>query len=106
MRFTFNGSEYSISFNRKHKEVLRYTGEVVQSTFPYTFVTIEKVTRSEDGKIIISRDVVREASVGVLNGDSFTYEKGRLAALRSVSRTLDYDFKKAVWKAYMTRNRG
>lgn len=100
MRFSYDGHEYSISFKRETKDITRFNGEVVKSRFPITTVTLSKKTGDKQ------YELVREASVKTSKGDEFTFEKGRLAALRSVSRTLDKPFKKALWKAYISRPRG
>lgn len=107
MRFHFNNAEYSISFTRKIEPVTRYNGEVVTPKHPQTTVSISKVFRptTEGEKTTYSE--YRTATVGTFYTEKeFTYEKGRLAALRSVSRTIDKPFKKAMWKAYCSRPRG
>lgn len=102
MRFTFNGSEYSIEFKREFKEITRFNGEVVKSRFPYTTVTLFKGAKKAEV-------AVRTATVGAFYAEKeFTHEKGRLYALRSISRSMnnERDLKKALWKAYISRPRG
>jgi len=94
MKFTYEGSTYLIEFERKkHKRKL---GGL--TTFPDTTV-----------RILVSRpnrlpgELYRTATVGCSIHDKFSLERGRLAALRLVSMTLDKDFKKALWTNYINR---
>jgi hypothetical protein len=119
MRFTFEGVDYSIGFERFRKLVTRYVdGKAVEkmSDHPYTTVSIYKVTTGADGKRLYTR--VRMATVGPFKNvdpetgkviyDTFYKEGGRLAALRSVSRTYgkaEKGFKQALWSAYLNRGR-
>lgn len=116
MRFTFgpDSAEHSLSFKRETRETIRYTGEVIQSTFPFTTVTLfrqkaPKIEATDTAKAVPATwDVIREATVGAFYTDAYTHEKGRLAALRLLtsSMTNEKALKKAVWGAYMKRMRG
>lgn len=105
MRFNYNGAEHQIDFKREHKEVtIQATGKIVQSTHPYTTVTISQWF--DDG-VVKGWKTIRTATVGTFSGDKFTHEGGRLNALRLVSKSMTNEkgFKKAIWKAYTTRTR-
>lgn len=107
MRFTYNGSEHSLSFKRTTADVTRFNGEVVKSRHPFTFVALETVVRDPDGKVT-SRTKVLEDKAITSKGDHFSIEQGRLAALRNLTRTMttQKDLKKAIWTAYVKRARG
>lgn len=104
MRFFFRGSEYSIEFARKTRDVtVQSTGKIVKSRFPYTTVNILKLEPGPTG--LRTWTIVRSATVGTFSTDTFTHEGGRLNALRNISRSMtnEKEFKKAIWAAYTKR---
>ena len=102
MRFTHNGINYVLDFQREHKPVTKVINKTVitgPSQFPYTTVTL--YTRLPDGKL----EVYRTATVGCHFRDRklFTLERGRLHAMRLMSKTLDVGLKQVMWLMYMGR---
>lgn len=106
MRFTFNGKDYSLGFQRNTQsvKVMRDGKEsTVPSKYPYTTVTLyERTSPSTSG-------VIAQATVGCIPSDPYSNEKGRLYALRALNQMLfrsqvyDEKFREAMWKAYFTR---
>lgn len=103
MKFKYNGTEYLIEFERQYRQIRSGYDEqkqeqiFKQSRYPYTTA---KILTLPDKKVF------REATVGAHYKEAFTLEKGRLNAMRLISRTLDKGFKKAFWEAYVSRNNG
>ena len=102
MRFNYDGIDYVIEFQRELKPRKIQTGRtlsrVVMKRYPDTTV---RILKSSPGAL--PGEVYREATVGCSVHDQFTLERGRIAALRAVSRTLETGFKQALWYAYLTR---
>lgn len=105
MKFTVNGNEYVIEFERQFRQIhsgydhAKNEPIFKRSRYPYTTVRI-----IENRKGAFPGKVYREATVGAHYTEAFSLEKGRLNALRLVSKTLDKPFKKALWTAYMERD--
>lgn len=102
MRFKFNGETFVIEFRRgpgliPDREDLKMA---TATTFPNTTVFLSK--QEADGK----RVPYLTATVGAWHKEKFTKEKGRLAALRAVSKTCSKAFKKALFEAYINRRDG
>jgi hypothetical protein len=107
LHFVDDGKEYAIEFKRKLSDVTlqRIAGGnsvLGPSTYPYTTVDIVEVDKSTSP---YTRRVHRTFTVGCHHKDRFNREKGRINALRQVSRTdsLSYEFKAKLWQTYMER---
>lgn len=103
MRFEYEGSTYLIEFMRKNKTVrvgVNASGDDVWgiSRFPYTTVIIWKLIPNSE-----LRELVRTATVGCHHGDEYSPEKGRVNALRLVTKTLEKPFYTKMWQAYTGR---
>lgn len=111
MRFTHVGQQFGLSFERKHQIVTVYKDGVkqnVQSTYPYTKVTL---SRYPTGGTV---EIIATASVGCVPTDRYDPKLGRKFALNALSRVLKnkvrkndedakaaaYKFREAMWKAY------
>lgn len=121
MRFTHEGRTYVIEFQREYRMkdalVLQEDGtekiESVPATrYPDTTAYVLEVKPStadatgDTGKE--ERVPYRSYRVGCWHRDGFTLERGRLNALRGITRSnsLSYNFKQALWNAYIKRNDG
>jgi hypothetical protein len=112
MRFTHEGSEYLIEFERSTKARPRHTGD--GKTAIQTTARILKVTGPKD------REVVRTYTVGHYHKDKLNYEAGRKYALLAamydaptkgggeplMGKRLTKAFRTAVWLAYHKREGG
>lgn len=101
MRFEHNGDSFALSFRREYRDRINEKGDTVKSTKPYTTVELYK---QEGDKFTL----FRTATVGCWHKDDYRLEKGRLGALRFLSKgnSLSQEFKAAMWKSYMERPRG
>lgn len=99
MRFEFEGQKYILEFQRDFKETT-VNGEIKKASKPYTTVNL---VRFEDDKPVVHRT----ATVGCWHRDVYTLEKGRLGALRLMTKGngLSKEFKRVLWKAYMERGK-
>lgn len=103
MRFEHKGKLYALEFSRDYRQISYKEGLTVRSERPYTTVTILEITEP-DKRVQSIRKVYRTATVGCWHKEPvFTLEKGRLHALRAVSKSVDKDFKRAMWDAYQKR---
>jgi hypothetical protein len=109
MRFTHEGRQFAIEFQRTHKEILDpRTPALIStvkavSTYPYTTARIIEI----DPKRVGNRRVYLEATVGCWHKETkFTKEQGRVKALQAITRQLGDKkaFKEAMWNAYIQRN--
>lgn len=107
MRFTFEGSQYSLGFERKVQfvTVMRHgKHHTVRSKYPYTTVVLYK----RETPTNINR-VVAHATVGCLASDPYSNKLGRLFAMRALNATLrrkqSKEFLCAMWKCYMERGK-
>lgn len=107
MRFTFAGKTFRIEFERKRKTVhVRNPfedGEInaIMSSFPYTTVRI--LEEMNDG---LQASLYRTATVGCSLHDRFSFEDGRIAALRAITTTIPKPMRKALWDGYIKRVKG
>lgn len=128
MKFRFNGADYQIEFQREYKPVrvgFAQAGDPVldekgkptfndkgepkvyledqdlvrPSKFPYTTV---KLWAQVDGAA--KPELKRSATVGAHHTEEFNVERGRLIALRQITKTITKDLKRAMWKAYLNRD--
>lgn len=105
MKFTHEGTEYLIEFERQHKTFIVYdpimqADKEVPSKWPYTIVRILELIPGP----IVTYKTYREATVGAWHREpTFSLEKGRLRALALVTRTLPKTMKPLLWKTYMQR---
>ena len=102
MKFTFDGAVFLLEFSRERKPVVvesRTGFTFAPSTYPYTTTTLWKIVPGSPPELY------RTATVGCWFKErgKFTLEKGRLHALRVMSKTLTPDFKEVMWKAYINR---
>lgn len=108
MRFKFNGADYQLEFQREFKPVRVGFDEVNQvdlmgpSKWPYTTANL---FITEPGTL--PGKLLRTYTVGAHHTEQFSYEEGRLNALRQLSKTnsLSKELKKAMWDAYLYRPR-
>lgn len=106
MYFSFEGKEYQVSFYRSHKQIDLFKNgqkQTIKSKFPYTRVSLYEVTPNSVPRLIAAE------TVGCSHTDKYSHNKGRIAALRELTRTLrlksDYswEFREALWEAYKNR---
>ena len=108
MRFDYNGKTYCISFKRDHKMVPAPNQlEVVKmSKFPYTTANID-ICQPEPllgGRLVVVVEGWRTATVGCWHREKkFSTEKGRVRALRQITRTVPVEMKPLMWNAYNSR---
>ncbi len=115
MKFTFEGKEYYLQFERDHKNVEVFKQRqkhIIKSTHPYTTVRLYELMPSVGG--VSTKLSVAAATVGCFPGtalrpgDFYTNSKGRLHAMKDLSLTLSRmkfpkQFVKAMWQAYDSR---
>jgi hypothetical protein len=97
MKFNYDGKSYVIEFERQRRKALLNGAAPSRLT---TARVVDITAGTLPGK------VYREVSSACAVVDQFNYEKGRIAALRLLSLTLDKGFKKAMWTAYINRKKG
>lgn len=106
MKFEFAGRTYALDFTRKKQEVTIVRdgkSQTIQSKYPYTTVILyEKTTGAPV--------VVNKATVGCIPSDTYSNEKGRLAALKDLTEILrrsqyPEEFRRAMWNAYTNRRK-
>lgn len=103
MKFSVAGVNYELEFTRSHRQVPsgfdheKKEQIFVPSRFPYTTVKVFRVRKEQ------KPEVWRETTVGAHWSEVYTHERGRLHALRLVSKTLNKAFKKAMWESYVNR---
>ena len=105
MRFIYEGQEFEILFQRKHKSVEiidreKNTKTEALSTFPTTTVMLLKV---EPGKKAREWEVPYKAEASCFKGDKFTVEAGRIWALKKLTPMLPPEMRPVVWNAYLNR---
>lgn len=106
MQYVKDGKTYDIEFRRYHRALylpdpnLPGTNRKTQSTNPSTEVTIRIADAT---KPKVEWEVWRSAVAHCNHRDRFSLEKGRIMALRAVTRTLDKGEKPLLWKAYHER---
>lgn len=110
MRFKVADKEYQIEFRRfeahhyapdpaeNYKVNRRYTNS--KPATQVQLLVVDPTKRRGEW------EVYREATVKFWKADRFSSERGRIAALREVSRTLDTSYKKAMWECYCNRKKG
>jgi hypothetical protein len=99
MRFKFNGETFIIEF-RRHPGLIPDRPDLplrVSTRYPSTTVFL---SREREGGV---REPYLTSTVGAYHKDRFTKEKGRLAALRVVSKSCSKAFRKALFDAYIGR---
>lgn len=112
MRFTHNGQEYLLEFQRQYKHVSHFDRDgnsmLIKTQYPYTTVRILTLP---------NRKVFRTATVGCWYKERFRpkeslLNKGRERALRAIilydnstraDQRLPAEFRKAMWDAYHNR---
>ena len=107
MKFSFEGRNYRLEFERKHRnvEILRNgKHRTIKSTYPYTTVTLFEVRPP------LAPRVVAHATVGCMHSDSYSNAAGRLYAMRSLTAMLKLheqpkELRTAMWEAYINRGR-
>ncbi len=107
MRFSYEGQDFSIEFERQNREVKYEDGSShgvrAPSTKPHTTVRLIITPPTIEGVVSAGHIVFRTATVGCWHKDRFSLEKGRIHALRAVGRTLTKGFRTAMWAAYTNR---
>ena len=112
LTFECGSAFFKIEFTRTYQKVRVGVDDLgvpimKDSQFPYTTVTLLK----DPVPYLIPHkfEIYRTATVGCWHRDkaNFTLEKGRIHALRLLSKTMDNekDLKQALWKTYMDRGR-
>jgi hypothetical protein len=96
MKFTFGGIVYRIEFERNRRKATT-TDKGLSPSRMTTVRIYEDVPGTLPGKLF------REASSVCAVVDHFEVEKGRVGALRQVSRTVSKGFRTALWNAYVNR---
>lgn len=97
MKFTYNGDSYEIEFQRQRRKK-----QLAEGQAPSRLTTV-RIIRSQPGKL--PGEIVAQTSVACSTLDNFVAERGRLAALKLVSKTFSKGFKKVLWDAYINRPR-
>ena len=102
MKFEHEGATYFLDFQRDYKqvEVGNTAGEVVRTASHYPSTTVILWKQRENP---LAPELYRTATVGCWHKDTFTLEKGRLNAMRLMSRTLSKEMKRKMWASYMNR---
>ena len=113
MRFTYKDKEYSINFQREHKLVrVGVIGDediYTKSKHVYTTVLLLEHSISKKSWWIAWRRnnekpvVYRTATVGCHRRDKPSNERGRVNALRNITKTLPKDMIPLMWDAYHDR---
>lgn len=106
MRFDHDGKTYALDFQRDYKLIRlgEINGEVLTapSRYPYTTARVLEVDQALP---VYEWPVYRTATVGCWHKEPvFRLERGRLHALRLLSRTLNREMKVKVWDTYMGRH--
>jgi len=101
MRFTFEDKDYVLEFSYDKKRVQKHTGGIVESRYPYTTASILIV--DETNRNMDEWEVFQKADAGVLRGDKFDKETGRMVALRNLMPLVPEGMKPLVWDAYHSR---
>ena len=105
MKFSVDGVQYFLDFKREYKMVPSGYDKVAkaqimkESKYPYTTANLWK---QEAGKL---PGIYRSATVGAYRGDRYTNERGRVIALRALTKGMDLFMRQAVWTAYSHRDR-
>ena len=105
MRFTYEGKQYSLSFQRKYQDVEVYvSGEKTTARSEYPFTTAILYERTGEK----TSSTVAQATVGCHPGDPYSNEKGRLYALKALNEILNTrkftkEFRQALWQSYQRR---
>ena len=113
MRFDFEGKTFAIDFERQRPRVhlpypiQRSQGNVVrvcqEARYPSTTVNILEVRQDLPAR---EWSIYRTATVGCWHRDHFNRERGRLNALKLVTRTIPDGMKPRLWNAYLSRKKG
>ena len=101
MRFTFNGEQYALEFKRIPREFTDpRDGLRKLSAKPYTTVNLLQFDGNGQNPAIF-----RTGTVGCWWRDNYSLEKGRLGAMKLMTKgnSLSKEFKQAVWLAYFNR---
>lgn len=112
MQFQFEGKTYRLEFQRDQKEIpLVRKGRVekIKSKYPYTTVRLLEIEKDRLPKMVES------AQVGCAPFDNYTNERGRLEALRALtkriykSKDLDVlepiELVRIMWQTYTERSK-
>lgn len=121
MKFTYNGLNYRIEFERKvrtHKVLLKdedghpvrdENDGVIFEDLPddYPSTTVRIIQEYPDLPSVIpgAQIVLRTNTVKPWRNEPFTLEHGRIYALRSVTPGWPRKFKQAMWEAYINRGK-
>jgi len=112
IEFTFNNLKYEIEFERVSRNVrvgFNDEGQPIYrpSKYPTTVVTLWQISPSKMNNFRTHNGdyKFRDASAACYHKDKFTLEKGRLAALKMVGKTLSKEMRKIMWTAYLNRPR-
>ena len=106
MRFTLEGKQYALDFERQHRRVttrdslehnVRYS---IRSMYPDTIVTLLHIV---EGQRPEHWPVVARASVGCFAHDKFTKEDGRKQALKKLMPLVHLTMRKLIWDCYLSR---
>jgi hypothetical protein len=106
LRFEYEGEPYAIEFSREHRKVpvvisQNYDHKVVDrvdSKYPYTTARVVSITRNGT-----RGTVLYTATTGCATVDKFTLERGRIVALRKLTKKVSKAFRKAIWTCYQDR---
>jgi hypothetical protein len=106
MIFEFDGKTYLIEFKREYKTRLFHdpeTGEEsnVKTTHPYTTAFLYETSKEKP----LMKQLFRTATVGCWHHERYSPEKGRVRALRMITRTIPKEMKPVMWKAYHERRK-
>lgn len=101
MRFSFEGKEYVLEFSYDRKRVQTHSGSVIVSRDPYTTASILVVDPTN--KNMDEWEVYKKAEAGVLKGDRFDKEMGRMYALRKLMPKVPKGMRALIWGAYHSR---
>lgn len=112
MKFQFKSCSYDLEFRRKNREVTIVRGSrkrTITSKYPYTTVTLYLTPKEAPPTLLYT------ATVGCAPSDTFSNSKGRLFALKALSRKITANKPKgamlqhakdlvgAIWSAYLNR---
>lgn len=98
MRFVFDGATYELEFERNR----RAKNTTEKGLAPSRLTTV-RLVKSQSGKL--PGEIVRTATTACSTLDKFEVERGRITALRAISKTMDRRLKEAMWTSYIQRPR-
>lgn len=109
IKFEHENVVYAVEFMRDHRRV-RVADKLTPGVFrmeksrePFTTAS---VVVPKDGVRAHDWEVYKQATVGVAKGDRFSYEDGRMYALKKLTPLLPKEMRTKMWEAYMSRPRG